>query len=212
MTATPLQRPASGKPNSREPARRRTAANQGVKEGRSGGEFPEPKFALRTPEPEAPPLPAFGHPLLHSEWRRGTGRGGAPVHGKGEPGQGFHKSALPATGRIGSRKLIPGLACRPSFWESDRQTNHCMSILIRSVLAIGFICLLPPATPRAETEAASPECHGAARFIATAEAPSGRHYAPDREVQVLHLALEIPPDMGQSRQPGSVNSIESWVS
>src|SRR6185436_8380139 len=34
-------------------------------------------------EPEAPPLPPFGHPLLHSEWRRGMGRGGAPVHGKG---------------------------------------------------------------------------------------------------------------------------------
>ena len=32
----------------------------------------------------APPLPAFGHPLLHSEWRRGTGRGGAQVHGEWE--------------------------------------------------------------------------------------------------------------------------------
>jgi hypothetical protein len=30
----------------------------------------------------APPLPACGHPLLHSEWRRGPGRGGAPVHGE----------------------------------------------------------------------------------------------------------------------------------
>ena len=28
---------------------------------------------------EQPPLPACGHPLLHSEWRRGLGRGGAPV-------------------------------------------------------------------------------------------------------------------------------------
>ena len=26
-----------------------------------------------------PPLPASGHPLLHSEWRRGTGRGGVLV-------------------------------------------------------------------------------------------------------------------------------------
>ena len=30
----------------------------------------------------APPLPASGHPLLHSEWRRGTGRGGAQVTSK----------------------------------------------------------------------------------------------------------------------------------
>ena len=31
----------------------------------------------------------------------------------------------------------------------------------------------------------------------SAEAPSGRHYAPDREVQVLHLALEVTPDFKQ---------------
>jgi L-iditol 2-dehydrogenase len=30
-----------------------------------------------------PPLPAGGHPLLHSQWRRGTGRGGAPLQGEG---------------------------------------------------------------------------------------------------------------------------------
>ncbi len=35
------------------------------------------------PELKVPPLPALGHPLLHSEWRRGTGRGGAPVQREG---------------------------------------------------------------------------------------------------------------------------------
>jgi len=48
---------------------------------------------------EQPPLPACGHPLLHSEWRRGLGRGGAPV------------SPLPARALqgegVGSRRSVP---------------------------------------------------------------------------------------------------------
>ena len=43
---------------------------------------------------DAPPLPAFGHPLLHSEWRRGMGRGGAPVHGEEAAGAGRERARL----------------------------------------------------------------------------------------------------------------------
>src|SRR5882672_1046380 len=39
---------------------------------RSGGR--NDNWLLRT---WTPPLPPFGHPLLHAEWRRGPGRGGA---------------------------------------------------------------------------------------------------------------------------------------
>jgi len=35
-----------------------------------------------------------------------------------------------------------------------------------------------------------------------ADAPSGRHYAPDREVDVLHLALEVTPDFKQRTVEG----------
>src|SRR6185436_19687735 len=51
---------------------------------------------LRTDlEPEAPHLPPSGHPLLHSEWRRGMGRGGAPVHGKLVPRNLGPEAAIP---------------------------------------------------------------------------------------------------------------------
>lgn len=57
-------------------------------------------------------------------------------------------------------------------------------------------------TAQAETEAAALECHGAARFLAVSDAPSGRRYAPDREVQVLHLALDVAPDFKQRTVAG----------
>ena len=36
-----------------------------------------------------------------------------------------------------------------------------------------------------------------ASFLAPDDAPSGLHYAPDREVDVLHIALEVTPDFKQ---------------
>jgi hypothetical protein len=44
-----------------------------------------------------------GHPLLHSEWRRGTGRGGAQVHGE-----------------VATSKR-----------ESDNSSDHCQSVALR---------------------------------------------------------------------------------
>jgi hypothetical protein len=37
----------------------------------------KPSSRFDPPNSGAPPLPTCGHPLLHSKWRRGTGRGGA---------------------------------------------------------------------------------------------------------------------------------------
>jgi hypothetical protein len=93
-----------------------------------------PFVNARTVEPlnlEGPPLPAFGHPLLHSEWRRGPGRGGAPVHGEGVRAggalQGHHRvesvvhSRFPLPRGEGSRvrgkgasnvPLLPGICVR----------------------------------------------------------------------------------------------------
>ena len=49
-----------------------------------GENSPKPSSRFEPRNHGAPPLPACGHPLLHSEWRRGPGRGGAPVHGEGK--------------------------------------------------------------------------------------------------------------------------------
>jgi hypothetical protein len=66
----------------------------------NGGEkSPDQRSRFEPRNHEEPPLPAFGHPLLHSEWRRGMGRGGAPVHGQGglRPGE-------EALGLMGSKR------------------------------------------------------------------------------------------------------------
>jgi len=54
---------------------------------------PNTDSRFEPPNQGAPPLPACGHPLLHSEWRRGKGRGGAPVQGEGR-GEGERHSRI----------------------------------------------------------------------------------------------------------------------
>ena len=60
--------------------------------------------------------------------------------------------------------------------------------LIGLLCLSGIIGLLPVALSADEETAA---------FLASGDIPSGRHYAPDREVDVLHLALEVTPDFTQ---------------
>jgi len=71
-----------------------------------------------------------------------------------------------------------------------------MSNRIHLLIVASLICCLIP-TAHAETVATELECLGAARYLAATDAPSGRRYAPDREVQVLHLALDITPEFKQ---------------
>src|SRR5689334_7103593 len=48
-----------------------------------------------------------------------------------------------------------------------------------------------------ETETASVECLKSATFLAPLDSPDHRKYAPDREIQGLHLALDVTPDFKQ---------------
>src|SRR5262245_15143700 len=45
-----------------------------------------------------------------------------------------------------------------------------------------------------ETETATLECRKSSTFLAPIDSPDYRKYAPDREVEVLHLALDVTPD------------------
>jgi aminopeptidase N len=67
-----------------------------------------------------------------------------------------------------------------------------------SVLAI----VLPAAGARAEDDSTCLECWESARLAAPADSPVRRQYAPDREVEVLHLALEVTPDFKQRTLEG----------
>ena len=66
-----------------------------------------------------------------------------------------------------------------------------MKNLLRLFLAASLVC---PVALRAETEASTIECLKSRWFLAPLESSEHRKYAPDREVQVLHLALDISPD------------------
>ena len=60
----------------------------------------------------------------------------------------------------------------------------------------GIIALLPLMAAAAEETTAGTGVHSSG-FLTPDDAPSGRHYAPDREVDVLHLTLEVTPDFKQ---------------
>src|SRR5260221_14076698 len=62
-------------------------------------------------------------------------------------------------------------------------------------LALGLAGLTVSTTcVEAETETAALECSKSATFLAPLDAPDHRKYAPDLEVQALHLAIEVTPD------------------
>ena len=69
-----------------------------------------------------------------------------------------------------------------------------MTTIIRRLFCIcaAFATLTPFA--RAGSEEANLECLRAVRAFASENPPSGRFYAPDRVVQVLHLAIDVTPD------------------
>src|SRR5690348_9878359 len=59
---------------------------------------------------------------------------------------------------------------------------------IAAVLALSPIC------SRAELDITQTECRKLSAFLAPVDSPDYRKYAPDREVEVLHLALDATPD------------------
>src|SRR5882724_2024437 len=54
----------------------------------------------------------------------------------------------------------------------------------------------------AETESANLECRKSTTFLAPIDSPDYRKYAPDKEVEVLHLALDVTPDFKQRTVSG----------
>jgi aminopeptidase N len=66
--------------------------------------------------------------------------------------------------------------------------DQCMVVGLAGLLAAGA---------RAETESTAIRCVKSARFLAPVDSPDYRKYAPDRSVQMVHLALDITPDFKQ---------------
>jgi aminopeptidase N len=59
----------------------------------------------------------------------------------------------------------------------------------------GCVCLLPAVSLFARSEdVISLECRKSSAFLAPIDSPDYRKYAPDREVQIVHLALDVTPE------------------
>ena len=56
---------------------------------------------------------------------------------------------------------------------------------------------LVAAGARAEIESTAIRCVKSASFLAPIDSPDYRKYAPDRAVQMVHLALDVTPDFKQ---------------
>ena len=69
-----------------------------------------------------------------------------------------------------------------------------MTSAIHRLFLILAVLLTLPAVTRAEIEETSLECYRAGRARGPDNPPSGRHYPRDREVQVLHLAIDRGAD------------------
>src|SRR3989442_11880027 len=69
----------------------------------------------------------------------------------------------------------------------------------RSVLLLTLVAVL--CRPAAAIEERV-QCMKSASFLAPIDSPDYRKYAPDRDVQVLHLALDVIPDFKQRSVEG----------
>src|SRR6266478_5510483 len=71
------------------------------------------------------------------------------------------------------------------------------------ILMFGCFLCLPSAGARADHDEVALECNKSATFLAPIDSPEHRKYAPDREVQILHLALDISPDFKRRTVSGT---------
>src|SRR5438093_213809 len=60
-----------------------------------------------------------------------------------------------------------------------------------------LVSLVSSLFARAETETTAIECIKSAAFLAPLDSPEHRKYAPDREIDILHLTLDVTPDFKQ---------------
>jgi aminopeptidase N len=71
------------------------------------------------------------------------------------------------------------------------------------LITAACIAALAPGHCRAEGDSETVQCSKSANFLAPLDSPDRLKYAPDREVEVLHLALEVTPDFKQRTVEGT---------
>src|SRR2546425_14442 len=71
-----------------------------------------------------------------------------------------------------------------------------MNDIFRFVVSVGVVCLFATVI-RAETETTTIECIKSAIFLPPLDSSEHRKYAPDREIDIRHLALDVTPNFKQ---------------
>lgn len=80
-----------------------------------------------------------------------------------------------------------------------------MQLPVRLVWPLLWACLLSvPAAALAESLSGWHACFKAGRYLENAPPPSGRHYAPSREIDILHQKLEVTPDFEKRSVAGKI--------
>ncbi len=77
-----------------------------------------------------------------------------------------------------------------------------MKKIFAGSLVLGIVCAFGSNLPAAD-DSAGIECLKSADFLASADGGSPLNYAPDRDVTVLHLALDVTPDFKQRTVAGT---------
>ncbi len=85
-----------------------------------------------------------------------------------------------------------GWESKPSRGPEDARAHQ----ILTSFVSLLVLVLWAGGT-RAEDDSAGLECRESARFAAPGDSAVRRQYAADREVEVLHLALDVTPDFKQ---------------
>jgi len=89
------------------------------------------------------------------------------------------------------------------FMVTNRHFMTRVLLLLLSSCSIALTAV----TVAAETDSANLECQKSATFLAPIDSPDYRKYAPDREVEVLHLALDVTPDFKQRTVQGKATIV-----
>ena len=89
---------------------------------------------------------------------------------------------------------------RDRFYPSA--TKRLLRGAVASLLVAGVWGVWQGGAVRGEEETSLIECRKSAGFLWPSEGVGGRHYAPELEVRMLHLALDVTPDFKQRTVQG----------
>src|SRR5437867_13410785 len=77
-------------------------------------------------------------------------------------------------------------------------------MIINSLFRLVGLCGILPLVHAARADFEFIECRGSRGFAAPPDSPDRRKYAPSREIDILHLALDVTPDFRQRTLAGKV--------